>query len=231
MTTTIYRCPTCQARAPLSQFQSVSDAYYYCHNCKNVIVPIPDSPMRHAKPSTANLYRGACGHIAQEAHWKLDGDELYFCPVCSNLTAIAAYKPKKPPTRKRSRLKPMSTDTRKRYEANKGWRARFVKEVGCCQNPQCNTPAWKYLLHVHEIPNGPGRKKATAHRDCCLVLCDYCNANIFTDKALWPVERQCALKLLTDPLFFNLPLINELRGRAPSAITISDLAPFLELKR
>lgn len=62
-TTTLYRCPTCQARAPLSQFQSISDAYYYCRNCKNVIVPIPDSSMRHSSIPY------------HEAQWRVDKDE------------------------------------------------------------------------------------------------------------------------------------------------------------
>lgn len=201
--------------------------------------------MNHAKPSTAKEKLYQCPSCRFEAEIEefvtvglvkvgTESWSLCACPKCNHEIIPEPAKPKKPPSLKRSRLNPMSTDTRKRYEANRGWRARFVKEVNCCQNPDCTSFQWNrelYPLHVHEIPNSAGRQKATAHRDCCLVLCDYCNGNIFTDKALWPVARQCALKLLTDPLFFNLPLINELRGRAPGAITISDLAPYLELKR
>lgn len=50
----------------------------------------------------------------------------------------------------------------------------------------------------------------------------------------WPIEKQLAAKLCASPeqaAEVDLPRFNELRGRAPGAITIADLAPYLELKR
>lgn len=194
------------------------------------------------KPSTAKekLYRcPSCGHEASKSlfEWTVYlGNTAVAvtntCPHCNHTVKPVPAKPKK-----QLRLKPMSDKTRNRYEANRGWRARFVKEIGECQNPTCREVApWQWPLHVHEICSGGNRQRATDHRDSCLVLCDYCNANIFTDKALWPIERQCALKLLTDPAFYNLDTINRLLAPkdcadVPQHITHAKVAKFLELKR
>jgi 5-methylcytosine-specific restriction endonuclease McrA len=83
--------------------------------------------------------------------------------------------------------------------------------------------------HVHEIASGPARKEALKHRAAWLALCESCHRRMH-DHSDFPIERQCALKLLVDPEYFNLEVICRLRGRAPTAITLADVAPFLELK-
>ena len=47
--------------------------------------------------------------------------------------------------------------------------------------------------------------------------------------AQWPIERQLALKMLVDPQYFDLLKICELRGRAPTAIVLEDVVPYLEM--
>ena len=136
---------------------------------------------------------------------------------------------------KRSNIRRVSKKRAKLMAENREWRAAFVDEVGQCQVceyvpanhgwAKCNN------LHVHEIAKGPCRAEALKHRACCLVVCDECNSGPLCDYSIWPIERQLAVKLLTDPGHFDLLLFNEIRGRAPTAITIADLVPFLELRK
>lgn len=66
---------------------------------------------------------------------------------------------------------------------------------------------------------------------CCkrLALCRDCRDDL-GDYSKWPIRRQLALKPVSDPGRFNLEVINEIRGRDEDAITLSDVAAYLELK-
>lgn len=88
----------------------------------------------------------------------------------------------------------------------------------------CGQPS----TEVHEIANGNGiRNLAFANRAAWAATCNNCNFNELTDKWKWPIERQLAVKLVNDPMYFDLLAICEMRGRAPTAIEIADLVPHL----
>jgi len=55
-----------------------------------------------------------------------------------------------------------------------------------------------------------------------LALCRDCH-DAAGDYSEWPITRQLAAKLLADPGRFDLRRFNEIRGRAPGAITLSYL--------
>lgn len=62
----------------------------------------------------------------------------------------------------------------------------------------------RYGVAVHEIFAGSYRLKAYKVRACWLALCWTCNCEEATDHALWPWERQLAVKLACDPEGFNM---------------------------
>lgn len=82
-------------------------------------------------------------------------------------------------------------------------------------------------LCVHEICKGIHREKALKHRGCQLRVCEKCNLFALNDYSKWPLERQLARVLVNRPEDFDLDLVNAVRGRAATAITIRDLAPWL----
>jgi hypothetical protein len=123
----------------------------------------------------------------------------------------------------------------------KEWQKDYVEEMGVCavcdrdreELETIGSVITRYFgagLNVHEIAKGPHRAEALKHRACCLVVCNQCNCCQLCDYSVWPIERQLALKLLTDPQHFDLDLFNKVRGRAPTAITLLDLVPYLTLK-
>jgi len=86
---------------------------------------------------------------------------------------------------------------------------------------------------VHEIARGTGiRSKAFGRREAWCAVCTTCNTHDLCGYELWPLARQLAVKLVTDPAWFNLQVFNvEIRGRAPDAITLEDIAPYLDWRR
>lgn len=83
-------------------------------------------------------------------------------------------------------------------------------------------------LDCHEIASGPARKRAVKDRSAWMVACRYCNGHELTDKTVWPIERQLALKKILDPEHYNRVRVNELRGRAPEAITDEEVEVFVK---
>lgn len=83
---------------------------------------------------------------------------------------------------------------------------------------------------VHEICRGNGiRNLAYGRREAWGSACNRCNFDELTNYAVWPIERQLAAKLVNDPVYFNLPVICEIRGRAPTAIELVDVVKYLQV--
>lgn len=99
-------------------------------------------------------------------------------------------------------------------------RAAYRKEFPCCQYCLLND-----ATDLHEICAGPAREKALSRREAWLHLCRECHRELQHK----PVALACAVKLLEDPEHFSLEVVNELRGRAPGAITIADVRRYLKL--
>jgi hypothetical protein len=96
------------------------------------------------------------------------------------------------------------------------------------RDQQCQLCSLIWATEVHEICSGPARQKALNHRETWLALCRGCHQRMHTPSD-FSIERQLALKLLVDPEYFNLELVCQLRGRAPTAITLADVSPYLSL--
>ena len=68
--------------------------------------------------------------------------------------------------------------------------------------------------------------KSFQRRELWLPTCSACNCHRLTDYSEWPLEKQLALKLFVDPLFFSVSAVNEVAstpGRAILAVDESDL--------
>ena len=85
-----------------------------------------------------------------------------------------------------------------------------------------------YGTQCHEIPRGVHRKAATMFREAWLALCPVCHQQV-DDYSVWPIARQAAVKLLKDPGFFDLSILCQLRGRAKTALTLSEVVVYLRL--
>lgn len=62
-----------------------------------------------------------------------------------------------------------------------------------------------------------------------MATCSVCNCDHLTDTNEWPVARQLAVKMLNDWGHFEIVTINEIMGRGPLAITMSEVISYLEL--
>lgn len=112
-------------------------------------------------------------------------------------------------------------------KANK-WRLAKRKKHGCCMNcghSPTNPRLWMPMdcseICVHEISNGGLRGKSLMADYATLVLCWHCNQYEFSDKSLWPVERQLAMLLVRAPEEYDLEaFVFLVKGdRAPNWIT------------
>ena len=97
-------------------------------------------------------------------------------------------------------------------------RQRFAREFPRCW--LCDSTAHD----VHEIARGVHRKRAVNERCAWLRTCRYCHDNKLADYAIWPLERQYALKMIYDPENYDRLRLNEIRGRADDAISEVDVA-------
>ena len=82
---------------------------------------------------------------------------------------------------------------------------------------------------VHEIARGPARNKAVTERCTWLAVCRACHEDL-DDYKTWTLARQLAVKLVVDPEFFDLDKFNALRGRSSRAITLVDVADYLDVR-
>lgn len=87
-----------------------------------------------------------------------------------------------------------------------------------------------WWLETHEIAGGPSRQKSLREPATWLRVCSDCHRGPrgLHHKGVWPVVRQLALKRLYDPQYYNRRRVNELRGRAPEAITEREVSAYLK---
>lgn len=107
-------------------------------------------------------------------------------------------------------------------------REAYLEEFG-----KCVVCGWEPADQVHEIAKGSHRALAIAEPCTWLAVGFDCNMGRLNDYSLYPLERQLAIKWIHDRKRFDLARFNELRGRAPTAITIADIKKYIrqEMKR
>lgn len=111
-------------------------------------------------------------------------------------------------------MRRMSAERRQQLVDNQPEREAFRLEFPKCMVPWCLRPA----LEVHEIARGPARKQAVGERCTWLHVCRLCHTDM-GQYSRWPLVRQYALKALADRAYYDRLRLNELRGRAPNAIS------------
>ncbi len=95
------------------------------------------------------------------------------------------------------------------------------------QRPHGDKPLDCSNLCVHEIANGPLRRKALDKPYATLVLCWWCNG-LVTNKGVWPEARQLAVLLTEATKDYDLVAYNRLvNERAPNRITQEEVDAFL----
>lgn len=124
---------------------------------------------------------------------------------------------------KRSPIKQKSSKQAALERAHRAARRGFLGDFPSC---------WfcgERTTEVHEITRGNGiRNLAFGKRETWAAACSVCNCENLTNYAIWPLERQLCYKLCNDPAYFDLAVICEIRGRAPTAITLEDIVKWLQ---
>lgn len=92
------------------------------------------------------------------------------------------------------------------YRRFKKPRRDFIDEMGACAVCRCLATC------VDEILRGKNRMRAFQERACWLAACSSCNTGPLADPGEWPVEKKLALKILRDPWWFDLGVINDIYG-------------------
>lgn len=93
--------------------------------------------------------------------------------------------------------------------------------------PGCMCCHFAPATDCHEIARGAHRSKAYEDRITWLAVCRVCNCVALDGYAEWPLTRQLALKWIYDREHFDLEGFNRLRGRAPGAITMAEVVPWI----
>lgn len=93
----------------------------------------------------------------------------------------------------------------------------------------CQVCLRRKATDVHEICRGTHREAALRLRCAWLCCCRTCHRDELADASRWPISRQLACKLVGDPEFFDLELVNRLRGREVDAITLPEVAKWLKV--
>jgi excisionase family DNA binding protein len=129
-------------------------------------------------------------------------------------------------------MKQWTDKRRERNDEAKVIRQAMVDNADGCEICGCSParPNRSRLLQlsqlcVHEIANGPCRKKAQDKAYATLVVCWSCNGDL-NDKSeyAWPETRQLAVLALSRPQDFDLRAYNELvNPRAPRRITLFEV--------
>lgn len=84
-----------------------------------------------------------------------------------------------------------------------------------------------YGTQCHEI--GCHRWESIKHPETYFAACPKCHEQLHNYE-LWPIARQLAYKLTRDPWHFDLEVVNEIRGRAKSAIELWEVVEYIEPK-
>ena len=93
------------------------------------------------------------------------------------------------------------------------WLAKFVTCWAC----------GGFVTGIHHMAKGSHRPLAIEKKFCWFAACWYCNSGQLEDYSIWPLARQLAHKRLHDPENYDRPAFNELRGRAPDAISADEV--------
>jgi hypothetical protein len=104
-------------------------------------------------------------------------------------------------------------------------RAQYVAEHFTCQ--VCHK---RQATECHEIVRRSTKATSILFRSTYIATCGTCHRNELSDYSRYPIARQLAVKLVADADHFSLEEVNRLRGRAQTAITLSDVAIYLEVK-
>lgn len=138
------------------------------------------------------------------------------------------------PLTRKTEIKRVSDKTRKLIDEWGPVRKAFLEEMrakgagrGCCV--ERHTSGHGLCLggmEVHEITRGSNRQLGFVRRVTWLAVCQR-HHDLFDDYSRFPPERQLALKLCSDPEYYDRVLVNQLRGRSANAITLADVAAYL----
>jgi hypothetical protein len=128
---------------------------------------------------------------------------------------MAKKKPRKPLQRKtplkpsskplkRTRMNKISEKERKKLAGIRDARKAYREK-----HPYCMLTGERGVC-IHEITSGTaGRARGIVEPATWLAVTYYVNSELFTNKAIWPVQRQLALKMLTNKEDYNLAIFNE----------------------
>jgi hypothetical protein len=110
-------------------------------------------------------------------------------------------------------MRRVSPKRQRRNAACRDLRDEYRAEFPRCQ--WCGERA----TDLHEIARGASRNAALSERCCWLHLCRACHEIV----GGLPVVAQLAIKWLADPIGYDRRKVNEIRGRAPEAISEGDV--------
>lgn len=110
-------------------------------------------------------------------------------------------------------------------EARREFAAEFAFCFNCGDLWRKSGHGWPGL-QTHEIARGPARKLAYADRTAWLRLCAGCHEAVGNLRE-WPIARQLALKLLCDPVWYDVERVNKLRGRAAGSVTQGEVMQWI----
>ncbi len=138
---------------------------------------------------------------------------------------LTRYTPLPPPTKPmaRSRIRQVSKDRAKLKRQVKPIRDEYMQA-----HPKCEICNSKPSRDPHEILRGNARQACLDKTEFLLAVCPKCHDKL-GDFKLWPVERQLAWKAIISDKPTDCALVNEIRGRAATAITWRDIAFHLDL--
>jgi cytochrome c553 len=129
------------------------------------------------------------------------------------------------PLKRKTRMKQVNPKTAKIRRQARDPRAQYVAEHFTCQ--VCHK---RQATECHEIVRRSTKANSILYRSTYIATCYDCHENELGDYSRYPIARQLAVKLISDGDHFNLEEINRLRGRDANAITLTDVAKYLQLK-
>ena len=133
-------------------------------------------------------------------------------------------------------MRSRSKKFRDRAKEAKPFRDALIDLVGECEisghspaRPWPEMPKECSELCVHEIACGPHRQKALDQAYAVLVLSNYANQHMVTDKSEWPEARQLAVLAKSRPLDFNLEAYLKLTSpKAMHRIEIEEVIEWMD---
>ena len=118
------------------------------------------------------------------------------------------------------------------YRTHEAAREAFLGEMFECaiHGPECR----RWDISAHEMTPGKNRMRAFGVRAAWLPACGVCNCGVLRDNVIWPLAKQLALKLLIDPVYFDLILIRKILApegtpvdRLPIVVTEAEVLEYV----